>query len=520
MASDPSPLKLLRQTATYLPKTDTELIAKAFDVARNAHAGQVRDTGEAYLIHPLATAQILADYQLDTMTIAAALLHDVCEDTPMTLAQVRSAFGSEIASLVDGVTKLGKVRLKRGWQADYKGFHTNHHNENFEAFDQHVKTLRKMFLAMSRDIRVVLIKLADRLHNMETLAAVPASKQRRIAQETLEVFAPLANRLGIGQLRGRLEDLAFPYAFPQEYAELKSQLAGTLEKRQRSVERVRRVLLKRLAAIGIRGEGHARVKHIYSLWKKLERHDHDLEKIYDLVAARVIVPTVEDCYRTLGLIHQMWRPLPGRIKDYIATPKPNGYQSLHTTVFALNGTLTEIQIRTPEMHQWAEYGIAAHWAYKEDDVDAPETSEITSLSYQRLASGKATPPSWVRELAQSEKHTADAAEWQSGLKVDFFEDRIFVFTPSGDVLDLPAAATPVDFAFSVHSDLGRHCTGAKVNGKLVPLSHPLQNGDVVEILLNQHKITPKRDWLQFVKTSRARSQIRHVLEPIKSSGKK
>lgn len=502
----PATAKLIRQTKTYLSKRDVELITNALVFAQKAHAGQSRQTGEPYVIHPLATAQTLADYHLDAITIAAALLHDVCEDTEISLTQVRASFGPDIALLVDGVTKLGQVRLKKGWQASYRGFHTNHQGENFETFDRHVRTLRKMFLAMSRDIRIVLIKLADRLHNMETLSALPSEKQRRIAQETLEVFAPLANRLGIGQLRGQLEDLAFPYAMPEEYQQLHQGLGTTIKKRQRYVERVRRVLLKKLAAIGIRGEGHARIKHLYSLWKKLQRHDQDLGKIYDLVAARVIVPTVEDCYRTLGLVHQMWRPLPGRIKDYIATPKPNGYQSLHTTVFALNGVLTEIQIRTPEMHHWAEYGIAAHWAYKEDgDEDSHHPGGWNP--------DRSTPaaPSWMRDLARLEKTSPDTGEWRNGLKLDFFQDRIFVFTPHGDVLDLPSRATPIDFAFGVHSELGRHCAGAKINGKLVPLDQTLHNGDIVEIVLNQKKVTPKRDWLQFAKTNRARNQIKKIL---------
>lgn len=501
MTEEPTATRLLRIVSGYLSKHDVSLVAKAFDFAQKAHVGQLRRTGEPYIIHPLATALILAEYRLDATTIAAALLHDVCEDTPVTLQTIQQTFGPEIAVLVDGVTKLSRVRLKKNWQISYKGYHASHQSENFETFDRHVETLRKMFLAMSRDIRVVLIKLADRLHNMETLGALPPDKRRRIAQETLEVFAPLANRLGIGQLRGRLEDLAFPYAFPEEYTNLKTRLGTTIERRQKYIERVRRILLKRLAGIGIRAEAHARVKHIYSLWRKLQRHDHNFDKIYDLVAARIIVPTVEDCYRTLGLIHQIWRPLPGRIKDYIATPKPNGYQSLHTTVFALNGTITEIQIRTPEMHQRAEYGIAAHWAYKE--------TEAPSRDYDQRP---APSPNWIRDLARSEKTSATTGEWRTDLRLDFFQDRIFVFTPHGDVLDLPAHATPIDFAFGVHSALGQHCTGAKVNGKLVPLSHPLQNGDIIEILVNQHKVTPKRDWLLSAKTNRARSQIRRTLE--------
>lgn len=500
--SRPRDDNLLSSVEAYLSTDERQLIHRAFTTASTAHEGQFRKSGEPYIIHPLATAEILANYGLDAATLAAALMHDLTEDTTVTLPEIRKEFGSEIAELVDGVTKLSRVRLKKSWQDNY-GATPLDPTENFETFHRHVETLRKMFLAMSRDIRVILIKLADRLHNIRTLDALPPEKQRRIAQETLEVYTPLASRLGIGQLKGELADRAFMYALPEEYLWV-NQLAGSeTDKRRRYIERVRRVLLKRLVAIGIRAEVHARTKHIYSLWKKLQQNDRDLSKIYDLVATRIIVPTVEDCYRVLGLIHQMWKPLPGRIKDYIAMPKPNGYQSLHTTVFALGGTITEIQIRTPAMHHWAEYGIAAHWAYKEQN-QSTSSSSTEKLPKHRL--------SWVAELARLQKTLSDPMEWQNGLALDFFEDRIFVFTPQGDVLDLPRGASPVDLAFSVHSDLGRHCTGAKANGKIVPLSHPLQNGDIVEILTSS-KVTPKQDWLQFVKTSRARNQIKRTVYP-------
>lgn len=502
----PSPtLEQLRERAgRYLPAASVKKIEHAFHFADTAHASQRRSSGEAYIVHPLAAALILADYGLDETTLAAALLHDIPEDTEIPLETIAKKFGREVAQLVDGVTKLSRVRLKPSWQMAYRGYHTDHGGENFEAFDRHVATLRKMFLAMSRDIRVTLIKLADRLHNMETLSALPRERQRRIAKETLELYAPLANRLGMGDLRGRLEDLAFPYAHPDDYRSLKTALHGEIERRSRSVERVRRVLLKRLVAHHIRAESHSRVKHIYSLWRKLQRYDKDLTKIFDLVAARVIVATIEDCYRVLGIIHQMWKPLPGRIKDYIATPKPNGYQSLHTTVFALGGRITEIQIRTPAMHLWAERGIAAHWAYKEK-VASSETREPLQdwhLSQKKL--------SWIQELARLQASSSDPEEWQKGLRLDVFQDRIFVFTPVGDVLDLPRDATPIDVAFAIHSDLGRHCLGAKANGKIVTLSHALQNGDIVEIL-ESNKARPKTDWLQFVKTNRARTLIKRSL---------
>lgn len=505
MATDTvNPTVLLEKTGRYLSADDLVKIRSAFDFAVQAHAGQFRKSGESYIVHPLATAETLADYRLDATALIAALLHDVPEDTAITLGQVRTTFGDEVANLVDGVTKLSQVRLKKTWLASYnEETHTEATgNISFETFERHVETLRKMFLAMSKDIRVILIKLADRLHNMRTLDALPPEKQRRIAQETLQVYAPLANRLGIGQLKGELEDLAFPYAFPEEYRWV-YQLAGAeIEKRRKHTERVRRVLLKRLIAQGIRADAHARVKHIYSLWRKLLRHDRDMSKIYDLVASRVVVPTVEECYLVMGLIHQMWRPLPGRIKDYIAMPKPNGYQSLHTTVFALGGGITEIQIRTPEMHHWAEYGVAAHWAYKEGRAGAPTPSPDAHRLPKKMT--------WIEELARLEQTLNDPTEWQKGAALDFFEDRIFVLTPHGDVLDLPVEATPVDFAFGVHSDLGRQCVGAKVNGKIVPLSHPLQNGDIVEILLSKRAI-PKRDWLGFTKTHKARSHIKRTI---------
>lgn len=488
----PSAKTFLETVATYLPPADVSKLANTITYADEAHAGQRRQSGEEYLIHPIATAGILAFYHLDTATLQAALLHDVPEDTDRTGPDIQRHFGKEVARLVDGVTKLSQVRLKKSWLASLQASSDENRSENFENFDRHVETLRKMFLAMSHDIRVVLIKLADRLHNMATLGSLTPDKRVRIAQETLQVYAPLANRLGIGQLKGQLEDLAFPHAYPEAYAWLSEKLTSELTRRERYIERVRRILLKRLAAIGIRAEGHARAKHIYSLWKKLERHDRDLTKIFDLVAARIIVPTVEDCYRTLGLIHQIWKPLPGRIKDYIAIPKPNGYQSLHTTVFALGGTITEIQIRTPAMHHWAEYGIAAHWAYK-DSGQAP----------QKL--------SWIEELAKLQQTLSDPEEWKKGVTLDFFQDRIFVFTPHGDILDLPIGATPIDFAFGIHSDLGRHCVGAKVNGRIVPLSHSLENGDIMEVLTSR-KASPKTDWLRLARTSRARSLIKRSLD--------
>lgn len=499
---------LFEKLSHYLGSNELKQLRAVFEFAESAHAGQTRRSGEAYIVHPLAAAETLADYHLDPATLAAALLHDVPEDTPRTIQEIQDRFGSEIANLVDGVTKLSQVRLKKNWEDVYTGLSASDRQENFEAFARHVETLRKMFLAMSQDIRVVLIKLADRLHNMRTIEALVPEKRSRIAQETLQVYAPLASRLGIGTVKGELEDLSFPHAHPEEYRELNQLVFREYRKRDRYIERVRRILLKRLAQIGIRAEVHGRAKHMYSLWKKLARYEGNLAKIHDLVAARVIVESIEECYQVLGLIHRMWRPLPGRIKDYIAMPKPNGYQSLHTTVFASGGKLTEIQIRTRQMHYWAEFGVAAHWAYKEQTPEEPR--RFLERIKDRLTGTNSHHIEWLDELAKTGQAMSDPAEWRKGLTLDFFQDRIFVFTPNGDILDLPSLATPIDFAYAIHSDLGAHCTGAKINGKIVPLGHQLENGDIVEIM-TQKKTSPKRDWLNVAKSSKARAHIRRAI---------
>lgn len=463
--------------------TDFLLATKAFRFAASAHSEQKRKSGEPYIIHPLATAIRLAEMRLDAETIAGGLLHDVCEDTEVTIDAIQKEFGPGIAFLVSGITKLDKIK--------YRGTERNAEN------------LRKMFLAIAEDIRVVLIKLADRAHNMETLVHVSPEKRRRIALETLEIYAPLAYRLGIGEIKGRLEDLAFPYVYPQEYQWLMTHMQETFEDRKaytaRLIPEIKQEFKKeRVIPIDI----HARAKHYYSLYKKLLAHDMDIEKIYDLIAVRIVVETVDDCYRALGVIHKVWKPLPGRIKDYIAMPKPNGYRSLHTTIFGPEGKMTEVQIRTKEMHDEAENGIAAHWVYTEEKGG--------EARQQKGASPKLAHMAWVQQLREWQKNFQNPEEFVESLKIDFFKNRIFVFTPKGDVMDLPEKATPVDFAYQVHTAVGNTAVGAKVNGKMVALHHVLSSGDVIEILTQKNK-KPSRDWLDFTKTAAARKKIAGVI---------
>ncbi len=481
--------ELIQKIASSYPEKD--IILKAFDFAQKAHAGQKRFSGEDYIIHPLKVAETLANLNLDQKTIMAALLHDVVDDTETPLEKIEEEFGKEVATLVEGVSKLGKIRYPKE-PLEIQPIE----KQVKKPIDVQAENLRRVFFAMANDLRVILIKLADRLHNMETLNHVPEEKQKRLALETLEIFAPLANRLGMGEIKGDLEDLAFSYLYPKEYKWLMDNVKERYEKRKKYLEKIKPSLKKFLGKEGIVPISiQSRPKSYFSLYQKLLRYDMDFERIYDLVALRIIVKDVKECYAVLGVIHKHWRPLPGRIKDYIAFPKPNGYQSLHTTVFCEGGKITEIQIRTPKIHREAEYGICAHWAQKE---------KITPLQQKKKFA-------WVKELNGWQKEVSKSKEFLEGLKFDFFKNRIFVFTPKGDVVDLPEGATPVDFAYRVHTEIGNHCAGAKVNGKIVSVSSLLKNGDVVEILIGKNK-KPSRDWLKFTKTNLARSHIKKEFE--------
>jgi len=471
--------------------SNLKLIKRAFEFAEAAHRGQKRESGEDFIWHPLKTAEILTKMKLDSQTIAAGLLHDVPDDTQRTLEDIEKEFGKEISFLVEGVSKLGKLRYPK------EGLSLPSIKKRIEApIDLRAENLRKMFFAMAEDLRVILIKLADRLHNMQTLSALPPQAQRRIALETLEIFAPIAERLGIGEIKGKLEDLAFPHLYPKEYQWLQEKVKERYEERKKYLERVKPILIEILKKEKIKPiDIDFRAKHYWSLYQKLLRYDMDLEKIYDLLALRIITKNIETCYKVLGTIHNYWKPLPGRIKDYIALPKPNGYSALHTTVFCLDGKITEFQIKTPQMHQEAEYGICAHWARKEKVNLKIDTKKF----------------GWIAQLSDWQKGIRKSKEFWEGLKIDFFKNRIFVFTPKGDVVDLPEGACSVDFAYGVHTEIGNHCAGAKINEKLSSLSQILKNGDVVEIITDPSK-KPSRDWLEFIKTSLARSEIKNWLK--------
>lgn len=468
---------------TYLDSSqDRELIQRAFEFGKNAHAGQKRLSGEPYITHCEAVAAKLTEWKLDAATVAAGFLHDVLEDTEITKERLEKEFGREIAFLVDGVTKLKKIQYRD------------------TAMATTAATLMKMIFAMTEDIRVMLIKLADRWHNLTTLQFLPAERQHLTAVESIEIYAPIAERLGMGEQKGQIEDLAFPYAYPGEYRKLMRLVGKSYKKRTRYLLTIKPKLLRHLAEKNIRPlDLHMRVKHYFSLWQKLQRPEieGDPERVHDLVAIRIIVPDVSGCYLTLGHIHQLWRPLPGKFSDFIALPKPNGYRSLHTKVFANRGQIVEIQIRTPQMHRQAELGIAAHWAYSEKGK--PET---VVASLQELQ--------WVSKLREWKETIHDPEEFLESIKLELFRNRIFVLTPKGDVKELPREATPVDFAYKIHQDLGAHCGGAKVNGRIVPINYQLQTGQIVEIIPDK-KRQPSLDWLTFVKTANARRHIRTIL---------
>ncbi len=464
---------LMNEIKSYNPTADIKSVLEAYTYANDAHNGQFRISGEPYIHHPLHVAIILAELEMDLQSITAALLHDVVEDTKVTLEEIEEKFGADVAALVDGVTKLGKI--------------------NFTSKEeQQIENLRKMLLAMAKDIRVILIKLADRLHNMRTLKSMPPEKQREKARETMEVFAPLAHRLGIATVKGELEDLALKYLDPVAYQEITESIKQKKIERDEYISDVMQSLEDKLKGLGIKGQINGRAKHFYSIYRKMYTQQKSLDEIYDLFAVRIIVDTVSDCYTVLGMVHEQFSPIPMRFKDYIAMPKPNMYQSLHTTVIGPNGSPLEIQIRTWEMHSVAEKGVAAHWKYKEG-ISGPTDSDAKFA--------------WVRQLLEIQKDTMDEDEFMRTLKIDMFADEVFVFTPQGDVINLPAGATPIDFAFAIHSAIGYKMMGARVNSKIVPIDTVLQNGDIIEILTSSSVYGPSRDWLKIVKTSQARNKI-------------
>lgn len=453
---------------------DRKLLQKAYEVSFEAHKHQKRASGEPYFNHVFETAKNLAIFGLDATTVAAGFLHDTIEDTPVTEDEIQKEFGDDIVFLVNGVTKLGTLK--------------------YQGRERHMESLRKFFIAVAEDFRVVAIKLCDRLHNVQTLQYVKPEKQRRIALETIDIYSPLAYRLGMGRLAGQLQDTAFPFAYPKEAKMVEELLKNKRKLDEKYMKKVWRMLKTEMAEHKIPNpETHSRVKGKYSLWGKLKRKDMDIEKIYDIVALRVIVPNVEDCYRVLGIIHSKWRPLPGRIKDYIALPKPNGYQSIHTTIFTGDGGITEIQVRTKEMHEYAEFGLAAHHIYKQKDPTKIE---------------------WLQELKKAQIDVKDEEQFINNLKSDFLDDRIFVFTPLGDVIDLPRGASVIDFAYTIHSEIGDRAEAAKINGKHCALKTILKNGDIIEINTNK-KNTPSRKWLDFAKTTIAR---KHIASATKDDG--
>ncbi|UCC76258.1 MAG: bifunctional (p)ppGpp synthetase/guanosine-3',5'-bis(diphosphate) 3'-pyrophosphohydrolase [Anaerolineales bacterium] len=474
---------LVQQLKQYAPDADVALVQRAYEFAARAHDGQTRKSGEPYVTHSVAVAQILADLQLDATPLAAALLHDVPEDTTLTLDDLQTEFGAEVARLVDGVTKLERLRELS-------------HSRQGKWAETQAENLRKIFLATVDDIRVIMIKLADRLHNMRTLSSMPPEKQKRIAQETLDVYAPLANRLGIWELKWQLEDLALQYLEPQVYQEIADLLAEKRREREEYIDRVIGVLCQRLDEEGLEAEVTGRPKHLYSIYRKMREKNRYFEEIYDVRGVRILVEEIKDCYAALGIIHSMWRPIPGQFDDYIASPKDNLYQSLHTAVIGPEGRPLEIQIRTWEMHRVADYGIAAHWRYKEHmrrDVDLEA----------KIA--------WLRQVSDWRQEVRDASQFVESLKSDVLPERVYVFTPKGDIVDLPQGATPVDFAYYIHTEIGHRCRGAKVNGRLVPLDYQLHTGEQIDILTAK-KGAPSRDWLNpqlgYINTARARQKVR------------
>jgi len=486
--------ELINLIRSYNPRANFKLINRAFQFALEAHAGQKRLSGEDFINHPLVVAKSLAEWKLDSVSIAAGLLHDVIEDGGVKKEKLEKEFGKDIANLVDGVSKIGELKLRGSQEEEF------------------VENLRKMIVVMAKDLRVVLIKLADRYHNLQTLYVLPKEKQSRISKETLEIYAPLAERLGIGEMKGKLEDLAFPYAYPEEYEWLKKYSASYYKQAEELLLKVKRKLLVELAKERIKAEIHTRAKHFYSLYKKLLRPeiDKDITKVYDLVALRILVNTVGECYISLGVVHKVYKLVPYLgVSDFIAVPKPNGYRSIHTRVFGPQGRIFEVQIRTWEMHEEAENGIVAHWYYGQQKTKGAKDSLL-----EKGVFAPSEKMSWVCQLFAWQKGIADTKEFINSLKFDALKHRIFVFSPKGDVYDLPAEATPVDFAYAVHTQLGNSCQAAKVNGRLVPLDYKLKSGEVVEIIPAKGKKKPSRDWLNFVISRYARKQIEKHLKKI------
>lgn len=454
------------------PGENASILEKAYEFAAMAHEGQLRKNGEPYIQHPLHTAYILAEIKADLATVTAGLLHDVPEDTSHDLEEVKKIFGSEVSSLVRGVTKLGKIK--------YRGI------------ERYRENLKKMFLAMTSDLRVIFIKFCDRLHNLRTLENLPPDKQKRIAQETLEIYAPIAGLLGIGRLKWQMEDICFKFLYPDQFHDLeyKYEVERKVE-RNRFFQKIKDSFIPKLEEAGISYEIEARFKHLYSIYRKMQEKDKQFDEIFDVFGLRVIVPTIDDCYKTLGIVHTLWKPKPNRFKDYVAVPKPNGYRSLHTTIFGPEDRPAEFQIRTKEMHEESIYGLSAHWYYK---------SKKERNNYQS--------PSWVKEIIDIQKEITNTTELVKKIKLDIFRDRIFVFSPRGDVFELPEKSTPIDFAYAVHTNIGNKTSGVIINDKLGKLDQELKNGDLVEIITEKNRLYPNKDWLKFVKTRRARDQIK------------